>query len=453
MAALQIEIPDSFVPERKYALHVLFEVYMGISIKTNVSTNPTKEYRIHLENGKHLIIKDGFFSSIDPGDGYLFQKHLPQQVISCANPNSSDQHIVAPFGEGEIQIDSDSIQCNLDIIASTFFFITRWEEHVIEQKDRHLRTLESETYMLRHGLQHRPLVNEYVGLLKELLSTLGMSVPAKTQEFQIKVTHDVDHIARYDSVKKLARAMAGDIILRKNPFRMVRTMLEFTLVKLNIRKDNYDTIDWLMDISEGYKLTSHFYFIPSHPGESDARYDIRDPRIASSIERIQKRDHVVGLHGSYTSFDNPTQFSAELNRLRNIGAEVKEGRQHYLRFSNPTTWQIWNFNKLTSDSSIGYNSDIGFKAGTCLPYPVYDIINRKQLALIEYPLIIMEVPLIKKYASVEKAMEASKLVIDQCRKHNGQFVFLWHPENFNHPFWGKYRKLYTMILDYATAED
>jgi len=452
MATLHIQIPDSFVPERKYALHVLFEVYLGISINTQVATTSIEAYLISLENGKQLIIKDAFFSSIDPTEGYLHRKHLPERTVTCGFPTSTDQSIIAPFGKGEIHMDTDVIHLDVDIIASAFFFLSRWEDHVIEAKDSHERPLESKTYMIRHGLQHRPLVNEYVDLLKELLSTLGMSIPSQTHQFKIKFTHDVDHIARYDSIKKLVRAMAGDIILRKNPFRMVWTLLGYTLVNLNLRKDNYDSIDWLMDVSESYHLKSHFYFIPSHSGEKDARYDIRDPRIASSIARIQDRGHIAGFHGSYISYDNPTQFSTELERLRNVGADVAEGRQHYLRFSNPTTWQLWNSNHLTSDSSVGYNSDIGFKAGTCIPYPVFDVVNRAQLGLVEYPLIIMEVPLIKKYARVEKAMEASKPVIDQCRKHNGQFVFLWHPENFNHPFWGKYRELYTMILDYATRK-
>ena len=50
----------------------------------------------------------------------------------------------------------------------------------------------------------------------------------------------------------------------------------------------------------------------------------------------------------------------ELEKL--LGREVVEGRQHYLRFKVPETWNIWEENQMKVDSTLGYASQPGLDA-------------------------------------------------------------------------------------------
>ena len=73
-----------------------------------------------------------------------------------------------------------------------------------------------------------------------------------------------------------------------------------------------------------------------------------------------------------------------------ISQKVKIGRQHFLRFEIPTTWQIWEDNNMEWDSTLTYPGKEGFRGGTCYEYSVFNSLSRKKLKLKEMPLTVME---------------------------------------------------------------
>ena len=103
------------------------------------------------------------------------------------------------------------------------------------------------------------------------------------------------------------------------------------------------------------------------------------------------------------------------------------GRQHYLRFENPTTWRNWEAAGLTYDFTVGYAEIAGFRCGTSRPFRVFDIEARRQLTLIEKPLIAMETALLgyQGKSPSETADEFCRLR-ETCRLFAGEFRFLWH---------------------------
>lgn len=440
---VKVSIPVGFTEERTYAISVILGHFLGLEFEVLIDET-INHYKFDCCTGQ-IKMTDAFFGMFDTD--YLSKENIPQSSYSSQNQYSNRFEVL--FGSEAISKTGNHITCETDLVASTFFMLSRWEEYCIPKKDEHGRTVERELFSVKHNLHHRPLVNEWVELLWNMLQEAGCSQNRKQYKFDIRITHDVDHIARYDSLKKFIRALGGDLFLRKNPVLMLNTLKDFFAIRFGLKKDNYDTTDWLMDVSERYNTKSHFYFIPSAKGENDARYDISSPRIKEIITNIESRDHIVGIHPSYNTFKNPGQFKDEVERIQKVAKTIKEGRQHYLRFSNPETWNMWNDTQLTHDSTIGFALDIGFRAGVCYDYPVFDVIQRKQLNLIERPLIIMEGPLVNTFGGGESSMKAAQNVIDQCKKFNGEFVFLWHPENFNHTLWKPHVWLYESIIQYA----
>lgn len=441
---MQVFIPNNFLPERKYIIEILIHNFLGL--KYEISFHNKKSYVFLLENKNKLVFKDAFFSNFEERNGYLSGNNLPEKVKFSENKFTLENDIPIIFGNKKTDISDTEIICENDIFASSFFMLTRWEELVIKDKDNHNRFPEELSFSIKNKIHFRPIVNEYVEMLWNMLKFLGISQKRKEKKYEAIITHDIDFIKRYDKFSKLIKAIGGDILLRKNPFLIPKTIKNYIDIKKGKENDLYDTFDYLMDISEKNKIKSRFYFIPGMLGEKDVRYNITNNFVSEITKKILDRGHIVGLHGTYDSYNLPEKFTTELERLKKITPEITEGRQHYLRFENPTTWQIWEQNNLLYDSTIGYSKDGGFRAGICYEYPIFDLIERKRLNLIERPLIVMEGAIKSSYPEpklfYDKIIELKNIV----KKYNGKFVFLWHNSNFNTEEWLTYKKKYSQII-------
>ena len=206
-----------------------------------------------------------------------------------------------------------------------------------------------------------------------------------------------------------------------------------------------------MDVAETNGVKSHFYFIPGHSGEKGTDYDIRDSEVVRRAQHIARRGHVVGMHAGYDSYNNASIFAREYSRLAAIVPSPIEGRQHYLRFENPTTWEIWNQRGMKVDSTVGYNFHVGFRSGVCYPYPVFNIIERRKLELRERPLVVMDNPARR---ISNNGVEFENLVIELAQivyQYGGAFVLLWHNNNFHDHGWDEYAKHYETIVNRLTG--
>lgn len=446
---IKISAPHDHKPERNYVFQVLFNDWMGLTYEVEwVDATST----ILTSAGRQMVIPDLFFFSL-PEVVEWSDLQVPTELHWLDPIDEHGDRIPSFFGSvWENERSEDVLALGCDVFAHAFFHLTRWEEIGLKHLDRFGRIDESALLALQHGVHYMPSLDMLFHRLSSTMETF-LRLKVKDQHpYSIKVTHDVDHLRRFDTVKKWVNAIGGDLLLRKKPWLVFKTTWEFISIQLKLRKDNYDSFDALMDRSESLGLKSHFYFIPSHAGEEDVRYDIRSRVAQETIHSIQKRGHTVGVHGSFASAWDKEVFKQELARLHACTPEVSEGRMHYLRFKNPHTWQMWEEAGLQRDSSLGLSSDIGFRCGTARPYRVFDLQNRKTLSLIEEPLIVMEVALIRKYPKAEEGLNAARQVVDMCERYGGQLVYLWHPENLDHPHWGQYAHLYEAILSYAAKE-
>jgi peptidoglycan/xylan/chitin deacetylase (PgdA/CDA1 family) len=440
---IRIQIPDNYVLERKYIISVLMEDFLGLGI--NISVDDILDYHILLPNGGKLIFKDHFFNHIIE-ESYLNEKYLPQSPVFHKSEFTIKSDLPILYGGIGFEKSNETIEVDADIFASSFFLLTRWEMIVSQKRDKHLRFPDAESYLRKNNLHQRALVNEYTECLWNLLTSLDDKLIRKQRKYELVITHDIDYVERYASFKYYLRALAGDIVKRKNPLLWFKTSWEYFLVRLKLRKDIYNTFDYLMDVSEKYKLKSHFYFIPGFLGEKDVRYNINSLLLSQTINDILKRGHVVGVHGTYSGFNNLQQFKKELERLSKIVPKVKEGRQHYLRFENPTTWQIWEDLGLQIDSTMGYSNDAGFVTGCCYEYHPFNVITRLKLNLLERPMVFMETGFMNRKVDDDSVIESVNVIYKEIKKYNGSFVFLWHNSNIYKSGWGNYQKLYETIV-------
>ena len=324
--------------------------------------------------------------------------------------------------------------------------LTRWEEYVNKKRDKHGRFPSTESLAYQQGFLERPIVNKYVEKLKTQLIELDSSLIFKKRAFNVLLTHDIDRVYRYT---KFTSGL-GEVFFnfRDGEIKKALKNIYRKLVgHLGFYPDPYDTTEYLMSISEKVALKSYFFLHSS----SGSKYDVNNHKyLKKMVTKITKRGHHLGYHPGYNTFLEVEKFIDEKQKIESLLNQTLDfGRQHYLRFQTPTTWQVWEDAGMKWDSTLGYAEKEGFRCGVCYPYSVFNILSREKLGLKERPLIVMDANFstYQKNLSQDEVTERIKKLIKEVKRYEGEFVFLWHNSSINGEFLEKYENLYEDIVD------
>jgi hypothetical protein len=313
--------------------------------------------------------------------------------------------------------------------------LARYEEMVKRDRDGHDRFPAAASTAYREEFLARPIVNEYTEILWSVMSRLWPRLRRARHQFRVDLSHDVDWPKC--SNRRLAatvKAATGDLLKRRDPQLTARRLLSRAALRWRPDADICNTFTFLMDESERRGMRSAFYFIAGHTAAArDGDYSLDDPWIRQLMTRIHRRGHEIGLHPSYETFRDAQQTRREKEVLLDvcgklgIEQEAWGGRQHFLRWENPTTWENWEQAGLDYDSTVGFADCPGFRAGVCFEYPAFSITRRSRLRLRERPLVVMEASLLDylQRSPDETIAEICRLKRN-CKLFGGRLTLLWH---------------------------
>ncbi|MHA7808484.1 MAG: polysaccharide deacetylase family protein [Marinobacter adhaerens] len=368
-------------------------------------------------------------------------------------PAPSETELTAPL----IEVNEQGATIHYDILGLTYWMLTRMEELRGVDLDSHSRFPATSSHAYKHAYLERPIVDEWMIILGQVIRRVWPALELKKHKFSIKVSHDVDSPSMYafKTWSEIGRMMVGDLIKRRD----LKAFLNAPYVKITSKNelhklDPFNTFDWLMDISDANGINSAFYFICGRTErDRDSDYEPEHPAIRKLMRRIHQRGHEIGLHPSYGTFQHPVLIKQEAERLwricseEGIDQEQWGGRMHYLRWEQPTTLLAWDAAGMTYDSTLGYADRAGFRCGTCHEYPAFDPKSEKQCRLRIRPLVVMETTVISdQYMGLgagEESEEKIKKIKDSCALVSGDFTLLWHNSKFLNP---RYMRLYKNIL-------
>lgn len=465
-----VKVPENYFSERRYILNVVLNNFLGLNF--TIQTENRKELCLLLTTSgtnHELILTDDFFQTT--AQQWLTVSSLPQRPLSLWNPHETnflsslkEQNIPVIYGhplpnENFIQVKNGCIRLGIDIFGSIFFMLTRYEEYVKPDRDQFDRFPATASLAYQEGFLHRPIVNEYVEILWACMKKLWPGLERKPRQFNMYISHDVDNPYQhaFTQLPLLTRKLAGDLLKRRNPQQGLSRFRTWGLVKQGkIAVDPFNTFDWIMDLSEKHGLTSAFYFITDHTNtQKDGNYNIRHPLMRQLLQRIYRRGHEIGIHPSFNTYQDPVQTQKEFEILQRVCSEegIKQdiwgGRQHFLRWHNPTTWQNWENAGLTYDSTLSFADIAGFRCGTCYEFPVFDFASSQSFKLIERPLVVMEFTVLdQRYMglgqNIEDAFNYINRLKNTCHQFKGNFTLLWHNHRFASPV---DRELYEQVLN------
>ena len=435
--SLVVEAPATYAQERRYVLGVVLSDWLGFDFELTRATGSTTSITLRGDDGGRKITLPDVLFATDPDD-WLTDRSMPGRPLARLPSSSLPVLYGAPLAGGSAWEESpDGITLGIDIFGSAFHLLAGIEEIARPAQDVHGRYPAGASLSVLEDFVERPLVDEYVDLLWDAMSALWPGLCRRTTRFRLRLTHDIDRPwgSWGHSARSVARSVGGDVLRRRDPrLAAHRISSWFEARSGRFDRDPYATYDFLMDTSERYGLRSVFYFMAgNNPGDVDFRYRLSDAPFAGILRRVHERGHEVGLHASYGSHGSADRVRSEFHALRAAceaaGFEQASWgvRQHYLRFTNPTTWRNHEEAGLSHDSTFGFGERVGFRAGTCREYPVFDAVERRPLKLRERPLVAMDATLLG-YLGLDFDDAAARIrrIAGACRREAGDAVLLYH---------------------------
>jgi hypothetical protein len=298
---------------------------------------------------------------------------------------------------------------------------------------------EREAELDRHG---RPLppVEPPGPRVAEITAGLGLErrrYPGG-ERFLVALTHDVDLLGG-GGLPTAARKLAGSVAHRSR--RRLRESTAFATDALRGRDPDYPLEAMLA--AEGARGSTCF-FLTRQEAPQDGYPERYGPELAGALERTRAAGVEVGLHASYRARERPGAIAEEVRPL----GDVQGLRHHYLRSDPARLASQLREAGLRYDSSIGWPSLPGLRAGTPYPYRLWDA-ERREPGGWELPLVLMDATLAEeRYLGLdgERAYEVAVAALDPVAEHGGAVAILWHPPS-HHPRLSKgYDRLYRRLL-------
>ena len=385
---------------------------------------------------KVVIVPSNFFDD----DIYGTQKSMPSLALQ------EIEGIPLLFGTPKIEKFENTIICHADLIASTYFLISRYEEFINPNtnRDTHGRYIGKQSIPAKANFIHRPIIEEYGKLLRNLLEQTGISLPPIPQKINyIYLTHDVDSITNY----RRLRGLIGGILRRENLTTILKSLI-------NIKNDPAYTFTWILRQDNLLPTATQIYFIKATrnaTGSDRPTYNLQGKNFKYLIKEILKSspNAIFGLHASYKSGDTPDIIHDEQRLLQYAieNQQVTTARHHYLRSLQPNDMESLIDAHITDDFTMGYADIAGFRLGTCRPVRFINPKTKRLTSLTLHPLTMMDCSLSETHymnLNYKEALSYAQTLIKQTQKYNGDLCLLWHNTRFSNDNY--HSQLYSQII-------
>ena len=420
----------------KYIFNLIFKDILQIDFKLSSDIEEFKnENTAKLSYTLNPINDELFFVS----RSLLFETGITEQNISVFDFKENK----AFFATGKASA------LPFDIFAASFYLVSLYEEYLPHIRDEHDRFEAKDSLAYNHGFLQKPLINIWCEWIKELLTEKYPEIVFPKKKFEFISTIDIDNAYAYRE-KGLARSIGG--YLKSISLLNFPEIKERTRVLLGKAKDPYDTYDYQLEILKKYKFKCIYFFLLGDYGVNDKNLPIESKKFQSLIKTLGDYAE-IGIHPSYGSNKNQDQLKREVNRLSKVlHRDVTKSRQHFLKLVLPGTYRNLISLDITDDYTMGFASQIGFRASICTAFNFYDLDNEVETKLKVHPFAFMEGTL-KDYKKVPPEEALLKIIplIDEVKAVNGVFMSLWHNDTINNlNLWKGWQEVYEGMVKYAT---
>ncbi len=359
------------------------------------------------------------------------------------------------FGSERVEIVGETTVLHADLIASTYFLISRYEEMVrYDIRDAHKRFPGRESTLYKAGVIDKPIIEEWGVALRNLMRINGIDIAEPQKRIRkVYLTHDVDRLAHYRNM----RGMLGGILRGlKRPSEGNNALRSFFG---SISYDPWYTFPFIYRLDknleskigkENCEIVTFFRTGVSTMKQDKPRINIHHPDYRNLVKLTKRKSIKIGLHSSYEAGCFPELIEDEKRKLEKITKQdCIFNRNHYLNNREPKDFtHLINYG-FTDEFSMGYADIAGFRLGTCRSVQWINPENKELTQLRLHPLTIMDVSLSDKrymYMNAHDAYQYCEHLIQTVELYNGELSLLWHNDSCEKTANSYHRKLYRDLL-------
>lgn len=328
--------------------------------------------------------------------------------------------------QGLFPVYGRNLDFDFDLLAATFFLVSRYEEYLPHHTDEHGRYKPEESVAYRNGFLQEPVVDRWALMLRRKIEEVFPLFRFAQRPFQMEVTVDIDAAYCYRG-KGWWRSFVGfgkDLLLHRDPHQARHRWRCLT----GKEPDPFNTFDHILALKQRYPHTTLLFFALL------ANYGPFDKNISHNHEEFRQllkhlADYVrVGIHTSYASHSDSALIETEVDRLNAIlHHNVTRNRAHFLLMSLPATYRQLLLHGIQHDYTMGYADMPGFRAGISVPYPFFDLYKDAEEPLLIHPFCLMDVTLHTKMGlSNDESESLFRQMIDKVADVGGTFSCIVH---------------------------
>ena len=345
-----------------------------------------------------------------------------------------------------------------DFVASTFFWLSGWQEYTQRRRDFHGRFPFEASLQAVLGIGEMPCVDAYRERVGLLLQEKGISIKAREwngQSWAFCPTHDIDYIKKWRAgmiYREIVQYLLFNQLRQSLPKRILR-FGAFIIDLIKPRDIFWASLKRMIKETQARGGTGTYFFKTSAHGPRDVYYSVQRHPVKRLFSWLLAHDFEIGLHPSYYAFDHQGYMQEEKKRLEEACKHpIGSVRQHYLRYTESTS-RLHAAEGFSIDSTIAFANHEGFRRGTCLPFQLFDIRANQVIDLWELPLCMMDGTLFNyRQLDGKEALEVSIELMRWCMRFGGVCVGLWHNmlwDEMDFPEWGDH---FIGCLDFAVQE-
>jgi uncharacterized protein YjaG (DUF416 family) len=340
---------------------------------------------------------------------------------------------------------NDNADIPFDLFAASFYLISRYEEYLPFSADQHGRFEANQSLAYKNDFLHDPIVDQWACKLATIIKRKYPEYKTCEREFKYVSTIDIDNAYAYlykGTVRTIGATMRDLLKLNFN-----ENIKRFQAI--NGEKDPFDTYGYLDALHKQYGIEPHWFFLVGNYNTYDKNLPLDNEAFQDLIKEISEHAE-IGIHPSYESNKDFEQLKKEFDYLSALSSKpIKKSRQHYLKLLFNETYQNLLKLGIKEDYTLGYASDVGFRAGTCTPFNFYDLYAEKESELKIFPFQVMDATL-NQYLKldVNEAIDKVAEIIDKVKQVKGTFISLWHNESLSdHGHWKGWEIVYKKMLE------
>jgi len=309
------------------------------------------------------------------------------------------------------------------------------------------------------AIKRTPILNKLLLLIATKISEIfGITIniwPSK-YKYAFSSTHDIDSLTYYSltNVKRYLNAAFKNLDFSNLLFagsQFFKTMVNFGEPAI-IPFENYKKIEYKHSINSDY----FFVFQDKRRNANDPLYLFSDAYQTTSLPQIINNllieGNSVNLHLSLSAQTDQKILISEIERLKVI-TNFLGVRAHHLTNDLTNYCETLKKYNILFDSSFGYNRENGFIKDICLPFMPIEMFKYGYSNFLEFPIILMDTALLKKYKDDYKKIEDKvDEIIDIVKSMSGHLVVNWHCWFMDYNKTPEMYNIYKLILEKISAD-